>query len=294
MKRLRFGIFDFAPETQELRREGIAVRLQAQPAQVLGYLVSHAGQVVSRTELRERVWSDGTIVDFDQGLNFCVAQIRAAIGDTADSPRFIKTLPKRGYQFIAPVEVVGEEPAASLFETRLETRRKFPLRWVWLGVGLAVVAGAVWVARSLLRHNVRVEPTTIAITRFDNETGSDDMTRFADGLTDTVVAELTNAGKDRLSVIGNAAALRLPRNQRNIQSIGISLGANYIVLGQVQRSEAHVRVLAHLIHLPDQKHVRVSRAEFDLTEPLRQQSEIAHRIVAEFMPLVSGAGASKP
>src|SRR2546430_2687231 len=97
--RVRFGIFDFDPETRELRREGQTVRLQAQPAQVLEVLLQHAGEVVSRDTLRLAIWGTETFVDFDRGLNFCIAQIRAALGDSADSPRFIRTVPKKGYQF---------------------------------------------------------------------------------------------------------------------------------------------------------------------------------------------------
>ena len=88
------------------------VRLQPQPARVLAILVTHAGDVVTRDTLRQEVWSDGTFVDFERGLNFCVAQIRSALGDAADSPRFIETLPRRGYRFIAPIELLQPERRA--------------------------------------------------------------------------------------------------------------------------------------------------------------------------------------
>ena len=101
--RYTFGLFDFDPSSGELRREGIGVRLQPQPARVLAQLLSRAGQVVSRHDLRTAIWSEGTHVDFERGLNFCIAQIRSALGDSSESPRFIETLPKRGYRFIAPV-----------------------------------------------------------------------------------------------------------------------------------------------------------------------------------------------
>jgi DNA-binding winged helix-turn-helix (wHTH) protein/TolB-like protein len=102
-ERIAFGLFEFDPETGTLSREGIPVRLQPQPARVLGILVGHAGDVVSREDLRQQVWAEGTFVDFERGLNFCVAQIRSALGDSATSPRFLETLPRRGYRFIAPV-----------------------------------------------------------------------------------------------------------------------------------------------------------------------------------------------
>ena len=101
--KFRFGLFTFDVVTRELRREHILVHLQSQPAQVLGCLIERAGQVVSREELRNAVWGNGTFVDFDRGLNFCITQIRSALGDDPAGPTYIQTLPKRGYQFIAPV-----------------------------------------------------------------------------------------------------------------------------------------------------------------------------------------------
>src|SRR6059058_405947 len=123
--RVRFGLFELDPATGELRREGALLRLQPQPAAVLAFLVEHAGEVVTREALREAVWGGDTFVDFDRGLNFCIAQIRAALGDIADSPRFIRTLTKRGYQFIAPVdggEARGTAPPTSASPSAGEPR----------------------------------------------------------------------------------------------------------------------------------------------------------------------------
>ena len=95
--RFRFGLFEFDTATRELRREGVLVRLQSQPAQVLSCLIEQDGQVVSRESLRETVWGTGTFVDFERGLNFCIAQIRSALNDDSTSPRYVRTVPKRGY-----------------------------------------------------------------------------------------------------------------------------------------------------------------------------------------------------
>ena len=103
MERARFGIFTFTPSTGELRRGDVPVRLQSQPAKVLAALLSRAGEIVTRETLQREIWSDGTHVDFERGLNFCIAQVRTALGDSAESPRFIETIPKQGYRFIAPV-----------------------------------------------------------------------------------------------------------------------------------------------------------------------------------------------
>ena len=104
MARVRFGLFEFDLSTRELRRAGVPVHLQSQPAQVLACLIQNAGRIVSRDELRQAIWGSATFVDFDRGLNFCVAQIRSALADDANSPTYIRTIPKSGYQLIAPLE----------------------------------------------------------------------------------------------------------------------------------------------------------------------------------------------
>src|SRR3954470_12409761 len=103
---LRFGIFEMDLNSGELRRNGVIVRLSPQPLQVLRLLVEHAGAVVDREQIRREIWGD-TTVDFDRSLNVCIAQIRTALNDDAESPRFLQTLPRRGYRFLAPVERVG-------------------------------------------------------------------------------------------------------------------------------------------------------------------------------------------
>jgi TolB-like protein len=236
-------------------------------------LVEHAGELVTREQLRQAVWGPETFVDFDRGLNFCIAQIRAALGDSAESPRFVRTIPKQGYQFIAPL---GAE-AVSAIATPIVTPRRSPKSYL-LGAGLAVVVCA------LLALGILMRPRTmnIAVARFDNETGSAEMDGFADGLTDAVVADLTADAGARYGIIGNAAILRGPRSQRDLMAIGSSLKANYVVLGQVQRSSSHIRVLAHLIRLPEQTHLSVVRLDRDAADPLETESKIAQTIASEF------------
>jgi DNA-binding winged helix-turn-helix (wHTH) protein/TolB-like protein len=261
--RVRFGIFEFDLAARELRREGVPVRMQAQPAQVLATLLEHRGELVTREMLRQAVWGAETFVDFDGSLNFCVAQIRAALGDSAESPCFVRTVPRRGYQFIAPVAAVRRD-------------------WVWPAVAAAVclafalgLVGQRWWSA----HG----PVRIAVTRFDNETGDPSLDRFADGLTDSVVADLTVNGAGRYGVIGDAAILRGPRERRDLLAIGSSLRARYVILGQVQGDAAHPRILAHLIRLPEQTHLWVTRRDdLSLADRPRAEAETAQRIAAEF------------
>jgi DNA-binding winged helix-turn-helix (wHTH) protein/TolB-like protein len=278
LERVRFGIFDFDPATGELRREGIPVRLQSQPAQVLRLLVEHAGEIVSRDTLRTSVWGTETFVDFDRGLNFCIARIRSALGDSADSPRFVRTVPKRGYQFVAPV-VAPKAPAREpVVEPKRFSARSWPVAVAAAAIllcALAVWGWNSWIAKPAIR---------VAVARFDNETGNPDFDRFADALTDSVAVELTSAATGHYEVIGNAAILRGPRDKRDPLAIASSLRVGYVVLGQVQNDNHGVRVLAHLIALPEQTHVQVVR-----TDAGQPQSEIAHTVATRFSAPISAA-----
>jgi DNA-binding winged helix-turn-helix (wHTH) protein/TolB-like protein len=274
--RVRFGPFDFDPETRELRRDGIPLRLQAQPAQVLAVLIDRAGQIVTREDLRQAVWGSDTYVDFESGLNYCIAQIRSALGDSADSARFIRTVPKRGYQFVAPL--IAPVLAVDSATVAAPVERKRP------AVRYAFIAGIILVASTavvLLAFN-RLRTVNIAVARFDNETGSAEMDSFTGGLTQAVVAELTATVPARYGIIGNAAVLQRAPRMRDLRAIGSALNARYVIVGQVQRNATHIRVLAHLIRVPQQTHVWVARYDRDVTDPLQTQSELARLIAGEF------------
>jgi DNA-binding winged helix-turn-helix (wHTH) protein/TolB-like protein len=298
--RFRFGLFEFDVATRELRREGALVRLQSQPAQVLSCLVEHAGKVVSREELRGAVWGGETFVDFDRGLNFCIGQIRSALSDYSASPRYVRTLPKRGYQFIAPVETIGGRIDENVGE-RLEpveivsTKRRFSLTTAALTCAALVLvtfsASAGYWLRSWRGSKRR---PVVAVLRFDNETSDPGMTGFSDGLTDSVVEQLTSLSQGRYDIVGNARILRLPRDQRDLNAIASSLHAEYVVLGQVQGAGAQVRILAHLIRLPDQTHLWVARMDRQVSDPLNVESEAAQKVGAEFSDRVVKDSSGSP
>jgi len=319
---LRFGLFEFDANAGALSREGVPVRLQPQPARVLAVLVSRPGEIVTRETLKQEVWGDGTFVDFERGLNFCIAQIRSALGDSADSPRFVETLPKRGYRFIAPVAGLLQDHADSEERLRPERgaqspnesergwaasakatasvaeakRRRGPASLeksgpdvathpafrrrslIWAALALSAVTGALvigaWRAPSV---DARVR---VAVVPFDNETGEDGFDRIARGVADATVARLATPDRLRiLSVIGNAAALHQPRGFRDLQRIGTELGAEYIVLAQMKSDAAGVRLIAHLIRVPDQVHVWANTYDRPVFT-LDAQAEIAESIAS--------------
>lgn len=271
---LRFDRFTFHPASGELRAgSGEPVRLEPQPAKVLALLAGRAGQLVTREELQREVWPDGTFVDFERGLNYCVAKIRAALGDSAAEPKFVETLPRRGYRFLAAVEAGGEDgkdekdlkdPKDGKDEKKDDGRpaqaSTIPLPAILAMVVAVLTAfGAIWFARQRTP-----EHPTIAVARFDNESGRGDLDREAQVLTDSIVEALTHP-PGRWSVIGNAAILRTPRSFRDLGAIRNALDADLIVLGQLQESEGQVRVLVHLIRASDQKHLWANRFPLDGT-----------------------------
>src|SRR5687767_3656081 len=147
---LRFGVFELDRRSGELRKQGVRVRVQEQPLRVLDALLAEPGEPVTREALRQRLWPDDTFVDFDNGLNRAINRLRAALGDEADNPRFIETLERRGYRFIAPVGVV-DAPSAAFAPPVAETTPSAPQttpprtgpgrgRMMWLAGALAAAA----------------------------------------------------------------------------------------------------------------------------------------------------------
>jgi len=285
-RRFRFGLFEFDAAIFELRLEGALVRLQSQPAQVLACLVERADQVVSRDDLRKAVWGEETFVDFERGLNFCISQIRSALKDDPANPTYIRTVPKSGYQFIAPVQRIPTQAPESP-KKEAAPYSPFTVRiaaLAFLSIALVTLAILTYRFRSV---QSATQPPFLAVVRFDNETGDPGITSFSDALTDNIVEQLTSQSSGRYRVIGNAQILRLPREQRDLKAIASSLHAGYVVLGQVQSNGAQVRILAHLIRLSDQTHIWVVRMDRPVTDKLGLESEAAHKIAAEFSARMS-------
>ena len=318
-ERYRFGLFELDAATGELRREGAVVRLQAQPAQALVCLVRGAGQLLSREDLCLAVWGKETFVDFERGLNFCIAQIREALNDDATTPLYVRTIPKRGYQFIAPVERLGERSdkteAQGEGAQQLDDQQRDPEApldadarpWRLSGLSVTLLVGVLVLAAFAFGLGYRLLSTQrtagasvpprqaiVAVVRFDNETGDTAMTRFADALTDTVVEQLTVMSRERYGVIGNAAILRLPRDLRDLNEIGSSLNAKYVVLGQVQASGGQTRILAHLIRMPEQTHIWVVRVDRTVAEPLAAEAELAQKIASDFSERIAKDAGGTP
>jgi DNA-binding winged helix-turn-helix (wHTH) protein/TolB-like protein len=271
--RVRFGDFEADLASGELRRAGTTVPIQDLPFRLLAALVERPGELVTRSELTARLWGSDTFVDAAAGLNTAVAKLRDALDDTADRPAFIETVPKRGYRFVGRVEpadspVVRSAPPAAI--AALPPARR------WRTGLIAVAAALVCIVVAAYQLRADLGRVRVAVVLFDNETGRSEMSRFAQGLTDAVVTELTS--ERRLAVIGNAAVLRTERPFRDIAKVRDALDADYIVIGQVQARDGGTIVRAHLIRARDQAHVWVDVAELTSAGEAAFQSTVAGRI----------------
>ena len=237
---LRFGAFELDLRTLELRRSGVLVRLQPQPARALALLARRSGALVTREEIRDAVWGASTFVAFDQGLNFCVKQIRGALGDQADAPRYLETLPRRGYRFVAPVkpieETAGEAP-------------RFP----------------------------RV---MLAVLPFESLSPGKDPQYFSDGLTEETITRLARLEPERLGVIARTSTSVYRNAVKSVEEVGRELGVDYVLEGSVRHAGERLRVTAQLIQVRDQSHLWAESYERRGADALDVQDEVARRIVA--------------
>jgi DNA-binding winged helix-turn-helix (wHTH) protein/TolB-like protein len=284
LERFQFGEFEFDSGSRVLTHKGRQVKIQAQPALLLGVLLARRGQIVSREDLKLAIWGNDTHVDFERGLNFCVGQIRAALRDDASRPVYIRTVPKRGYEFMAPVIAIAPQTGPVESGTPVRIPRAGSIRLAALTiVAAAIVAAAV---AFVLRANTPAIPN-LAVVRFDAGTNMPTMRDLADELTDDVTVRLASASHGRYRVIGSASILRTPRDQRDLRVIASSLQARYAVLGQVQPDGDQVLVLAHLIRLSDLTHIWVVRFERKIGDSSMLESQVAGEIASQFAAIMS-------
>jgi len=269
----KFGVFEFDDTTRELRKNGRAAAIEPQPAKALALLLARAGDVIAREEMRDAVWGKDTHVDFDRGLAYCLSQVRTALGDSGDNPRFVQTIPKRGFKFIAPVSSEAGQASEAA-----QTRERPPAWQIGLAVAGFVLFAILVFARIFLGSDGAGPPAVIAVSMFDNETGNSAYDRPVAGLSDLVVEHLAKIDRDRIAVIGNAAILRQPRNIRNLKSVAESVRADYILLGQLQQGETGLRFITHFIRLKDEAHLEANR----LPVPDPDLTGLESAVVAEF------------
>lgn len=279
----RFGDFHLDLATGELRRAGAVVHLQPQPAKVLALLVSRPGEIITRAEIAETIWSERTFVDFERGMNFAIRHIRTALGDDAEHPQFLETLPKRGYRFIAPLETTeepGTSPNAQAAAAGDEQLNRPASRRGWIiWTILIVVAGCVVALVRSYYLRPRAEPgvLVIAVLPFDDLSQVPEP-YFADGLTEEMIAQLTQLNPGRMKVIARTSAMQYARTGKSARQIGRELGADYILENSIRREGERVRITTQLVRAADQTHTWAEIYDRDMRNLLPLESEVASDI----------------
>ena len=241
---IRFGIFEMDLTSGELRKQGVRIKLQEQPFQVLVALVERPGEVVSREELQKRLWSSDVVVDFDRGLNKAINRLREALGDDADAPRFIETLPQRGYRFLAEVESAASAARPKSVPIAEPRFRHIGRRGLLaMASGLTAAPLLIYGYRRFVSGPPQIE--SIAVLPLENLSGNIDQEYFSDGMTDELIGELARIGS--LRVISRTSIMQYKvRRRKSLQEIARELNVDAILEGTVAQSGGRVRITAQL------------------------------------------------
>ncbi|HWW18089.1 MAG TPA: winged helix-turn-helix domain-containing protein [Candidatus Saccharimonadales bacterium] len=282
---MRFGPFEFDADAGELRKGGQRINVHGQPLEILAVLLERAGQVVSRDELRTRLWPGDTFVDFDHSLNAAVNKLREALGDSAVSPQFIETIPRRGYRFSAvirktpnsAVSANAQQPVALASAGLAEARRR--RHRVTLAIAIALLTVSLTVGIFALRRPAVPAVSSIAVLPFSNLSRDSSQEYFADGMTDTLITELAQI--QALRVISRTTAMQYKATKKTLPQIAQQLGVEAVVEGSVQRSGDHVRVTAELVYAPRDRLLWAQSYERDLRDVLALENEVAQAIVKQ-------------
>jgi TolB-like protein/Tfp pilus assembly protein PilF len=242
---IRFGVFEINLRTGELRKAGRKIRIQEQPVCVLVSLLERPGELVTRDELRQKVWHSDTFVDFDAGLNKAINKIRDVLDDSAASPRFIETLPKRGYRFIAPIENIAAERESRRTVEQIGAKRS---KWA----------------------------PAIAVLPFANMSTDKENEYFSDGLSEEIINALTKV--PGLRVIARTSAFRF-RGEQDLRKVGEVLQVATVLEGSVRKVGNRLRITAQLINAVDDSHIWSERYDRELTDVFAIQDEISAAVV---------------
>jgi TolB-like protein/DNA-binding winged helix-turn-helix (wHTH) protein/Tfp pilus assembly protein PilF len=312
-RNLRFGVFEADMEAAELRKHGLRIKLSEQPFQILTMLLARPGEIVSREELRQLLWPRDTFVDFDHGLNNAVMKLREVLGDSSERPRYIETLPRRGYRFIAPVEVKSQaadgrpqlpvngqftEAASVSPETDSAAAESVQNQVVAQGKGrfsipriaalaVAVLAGSALVS-GITMHYVRGvnaskgkanRSSSLVVLPLENLSGDKEQDYFADGMTDDLIANLAKIRS--LRVISRSTAMAYKGTHKPLLQIATELNVDAVVEGTVMRVGNRVRITAELVQVSTDQHLWADTYESPIGDILALQNRVSSAIVDE-------------
>ena len=293
--RLRFGVYELNLAARELCKHGIRLKLRGQPFEILAILLEKPGEIVTREVMQKRLWPADTFVDFEHSLNSAIKKLRQALGDSPENSRYIETIPRVGYRFVAPIQVIQE--ASPQTDT---TKREIPAsppassmsRWtivLILSLAAIILAGGSWgVRRFWPRPAVPSGRIMLAVLPFENLTGDAGQEYFSDGLTEEMIAQLGRLDPERLGVIARTSVMHYKNTQEQLEQIGHELGVQYVLEGSVRRDSDKVRINAQLIQVKDQTHLLARQYDREVSSLLALQGGIAQEIADEIQLTLGG------
>ena len=308
---VRFGPFEFDSDTRELRKHGLRVQMVGQPAEILTLLLERPGELVRREELQDRLWPSQTFVEFENGVNAAVKRLRERLGDSADKPRYIETIPRSGYRLIAPVSRSANGAGTSVSQDQLgsSTEAHNPTETAALKpklsrplvvsaivlVAIAVVASLVYISSSSfvprfwsrLRGHAPLQVRSIAVLPFANLSGDAEQEYFADGMTDELITSISKISE--LKVISRTSVMRYKKTNKPLPAIARELNVDGIVEGTVLRSGDRVRITIQLLHGPSDTHLWAETYERDLRNVLTLQDELADAVARQVRVTLTSA-----
>ncbi|HWO34367.1 MAG TPA: winged helix-turn-helix domain-containing protein [Candidatus Acidoferrum sp.] len=280
---VQFGTFEADLRSGELRKQGKRIKIQEQPFQVLTILLRHPGEVVTREELRNQNWPPDTFVDFDNSLNTAINKLRDALGDSADSPRFIETLPRRGYRFIGAVNGARQPQVSEAKPPRGLRSLIFPVAFGLLAVvGITAVLLGLnvhgWRDR-LFVHAAKPRIQALAVLPLTNLSGNPEQEYFADGMTEALITELGKTSIPR--VISRQSVMQFKASKKPLQEIARELNVDAVLEGAVELSGDRVRVSVHLDQVSPEGQLWANQYDRDIHDVLPLQDEIARTVTDE-------------
>ncbi|HEY7616374.1 MAG TPA: winged helix-turn-helix domain-containing protein, partial [Terriglobales bacterium] len=281
-ERFRFGLYEVDLKAWELRKQGLKIKLQAQPFGVLAMLLERPGEIISREELRQKLWPADVFVDFDQALNKAVNKLRDALGDAAENPRFIETVPKRGYRFIAPIMKVrdGQDAAAS---SPSPGRGKWKYRTTAVA-SVVVLAIATCIAWIWARRSNTVYP--LAVLPLSNSSSDANLDYLGDGITESIINNLSQL--ERLKVMARSTVFHYKGKPTDPRTIGRELGVRAVLTGRVYQLGDKVMVDTELIDVADGSRLWGAQYNRKLSDLITLQEDIAVQITSTLQMKLTG------
>jgi TolB-like protein/DNA-binding winged helix-turn-helix (wHTH) protein/Flp pilus assembly protein TadD len=292
---LRFGVFELDLGTGELRKSGRRLKLPPQPFKVLAMIASHRGELISREEIQRQLWGTDTFVDFEQGMNHCIKQIRNALGDNAETPRYVETVPRRGYRFIAPVEEVRTSPFVLGREVEPVPPPPGPPPWRWVAALVLVVATAAvafWLARGRKGSQSGADRPSIAVLPFADMSPEKNEDYFSDGLAEEVLNAL--ARTPGLRVTARTSSFQFKGKTEDSRVIGKKLNVANLLEGSVRKQGNRARISVQLIKAADGFHLWSETYDREMNDILAVEEQIAHAVAEKLQVTLLGTKTAAP